>query len=242
MKGEEGQRKGKRKGRSKAVPSGKGLGGRWAYVSHEPIAASKGDGGGGGLMGMFGLRPKSGEGVCRYTNDARFVRFAFEPMILHIATASLAHASPVLSAAISAGFRESGVQSLRNLNDPNALPMIAIRSAGLALESIIGVVRDVRDRPNPSEDGEDDNNIDEIAEALVDEGYLEMLVQIANERFEANMERIRRFEENLFGGKGKKDEDEWEDKVKRQERKRREGLMKKEALKAGSDGYVFNED
>ncbi|KAL8931377.1 MAG: hypothetical protein Q9211_007006 [Gyalolechia sp. 1 TL-2023] len=157
--------------------------------------------------------------------------------ILHIATASLAHASPVLSAAITAGFRESGVQSLKNLNDPNALPMVAIRSAGLALESIVGVVRHQPDGSSRSEEEQDDSEVDEITEALVDEEYLETLVQIANERFEANTERIRRFEENLFGGKSK-EEDQWEDTEERKERKRREGLAKRAALKAHGGGRV----
>lgn len=70
----------------KAVPGGKGLGGRWAYVSHEPvIVISKGDDGvRGGLMGIFGLVPEGGGEVCRCTNDARYVRFAFEPMVSYV--------------------------------------------------------------------------------------------------------------------------------------------------------------
>ncbi|KAL8935141.1 MAG: hypothetical protein Q9216_005565 [Gyalolechia sp. 2 TL-2023] len=243
MEGDEDVEKGKRKrkARSKAVPGGKGLGGRWAYVSHKPVVLPERDAKG-GFMGMFGLRPKgSREDARRCTHDARYVRFAFEPMILHVASASLAHAAPILSAAISAGFRESGVQSLKNLGDPNALPMVGIRSAGLAFESIIGVVRDAPNRQNPLEDGEDDNGVEEITEALVDEEYLEMLVKIANERFEANTQRIRRFEENLFGGKTK-EEDKWEDKEGRKERKRREGLMKREALKVDGGAAKLNEN
>lgn len=165
--------------------------------------------------------------------------------ILHIATASLAHASPIISAAISAGFRESGVQSLKNLTDPNALPMVAVRSAGLAFESIIGVVRDVQHRTNHLENGRFDNKANEITEALVDEEYLDMLVQIANERFKANTERMRRFEESLFRGKHKGDE--WEVTKDRRERKRKEGLIKKEESKTDSDGTTvigdqFDED
>ncbi|KAL8688149.1 MAG: hypothetical protein Q9224_004961 [Gallowayella concinna] len=158
-------------------------------------------------------------------------------MILHIATASLAHAAPILSAAISAGFRESGAQSLRNLDDPNALPMVAVRSAGLAFESVIGVVQNPANPPQASHksDGEEEmqqqREKEEIIEALVDEDYLEMLVDIANERFEANTERIRRFEEALFGIEGKKIEYEWEDRETRNERKKREGLARREELR-----------
>ncbi|KAL9007598.1 MAG: hypothetical protein Q9180_009617 [Flavoplaca navasiana] len=126
-------------------------------------------------------------------------------MILHIATASLSHAAPILSAAISAGFRESGVQSLKNLTDPNAIPLVAVRSAGLAFESVIGIVRG--DSVQPLYDcasNEDGRQEEEVIEALVGEEYLEMLVDVANERFEANSERIRRFEAALFGGMEKK--------------------------------------
>ncbi|KAI4167417.1 MAG: hypothetical protein LQ348_007662 [Seirophora lacunosa] len=151
-------------------------------------------------------------------------------MILHIATASLAHAAPILSAAISAGFRESGVQSLKNLTDPNALPMVAVRSAGLAFESIIGVVREAAPASDGSANGAPEKERqDEVVIALVDEQYLEMLVEIANERFVANTERIRRFEQLLFKASNHR-EDEWEEKQVRQDRKRREGLHRKKEL------------
>ncbi|KAL9577652.1 MAG: hypothetical protein Q9203_007380, partial [Teloschistes exilis] len=173
--------------------------------------------------------------------------------ILHIATASLHHAAPVLKAAISAGFRESGVQSLKNLTDPNALPMVAIRSAGLAFESLIGRV--VSSTPHPplpqdidSEKDDDDGGGggeggdrggEQVIEALVSEEYLEMLVGIANARFEANGERMRRFEELLFGGgddHGGTVQEEWEDGEARRERKRAEGLRRREEVKGEKAG------
>lgn len=69
---------------------------------------------------------------------------------------------------------------------------------------------------------------------LVDEEYLQLLVSLANERFAANAERIKRFSEHFFGGEeGKKggrgegnnnSKKEWEDDKVRQARKRAEGL------------------
>lgn len=118
--------------------------------------------------------------------------------------------------------------------------MVAVRSAGLSFESIIGVVRNVTDRQKPLENGAVTDIGEEITEALVDEEYIERLVLIANERFEANSERMRRFEESLFGGKSK--DDEWEGKEDRRERKRKEGLMKKEASKVDSVGKLLNGD
>ena len=110
--------------------------------------------------------------------------------------------------------------------------MVAVRSAGLAFESVIGIVRDRSVLlGGGSGNGEDGQGQEEVVEALVNEEYLEMLVGIANERFEANTERIGRFESVLFGDAGKKISNDWEDKEKRQERKRAEGLKRREELK-----------
>ncbi|KAL8773463.1 MAG: hypothetical protein Q9209_001567 [Squamulea sp. 1 TL-2023] len=217
----------------KSVPGGKGLGGRWLFVSHDPLKLPEGMDGRdneGALTRLFGLTRH----VIQKENT-----FAFEPMILHIATASLTHAAPVLGAAISAGFRESGVQSLKNLTDRNAVPMVAVRSAGLAFESVIGVVYDRSVLPpilSGIGDGEQQHG-EQFTEALVNEEYLELLVRIANERFKTNIERIRRFEDSLFGGIEPEESNAWEDKQARQERKKTEGLRRREEMKTSRDSY-----
>lgn len=141
--------------------------------------------------------------------------------ILHVMTASLRHAQKVLSAAINAGFRESGVQSLRNLYDNEAAPMVAVRTSGLALESIIGYL----------EEGEGK----EDARCIVTEGYLRMIVGLINERFEANTERILRFRRHLLdqhsGHIPKGESEGWEDADARRRRKRAEGLQKSQELR-----------
>ena len=131
--------------------------------------------------------------------------------------ASLYHAQEILSAAINAGFRESGVQSLKNLDDPNSFPMVAVRTSGLALSSLIGYMHDTED---------------EEIQGMVSEEYLEILMSVANERFGQNAERIKRFSDNLFEGKKiKKVTSAWEDKRVRQERKRTEGLKQQQRLR-----------
>lgn len=130
-------------------------------------------------------------------------------------TASLHHAEPVLSAAINAGFRESGIQNLKNIHDPDSCPMVAVRSSGLALESLIGMVID--------------NKLEEEISAMVDEEYLGMLLSLANQRFISNAERIQRFSERLFESTNKV-RTVWEDTMTRNERKRAEGLRRKELL------------
>lgn len=111
--------------------------------------------------------------------------------------------------------------------------MIAVRSAGLAFESVIGIVRgDSVQIPKDLASNGDRRQEEEVIEALVGEAYLEMLVDVANERFEANAERIRRFEAALFGGMEKKMLGDWEDKETRQERKKAEGLRRRDELKS----------
>jgi tRNA wybutosine-synthesizing protein 3 len=101
--------------------------------------------------------------------------------------------------------------------------MVAIRSMGMSLESVIGML--------------DDN---EEGICIVSEDYLQGLLAIANERFEENTIRIARFRNMLLAGnanllksepkKNEKGED-WEDAAVRRERKRAEGLQRSEELK-----------
>lgn len=168
-------------------------------------------------------------------------------------TASLHHAQPILAAAINAGFRESGVQSLKNLSDGNAFPMVAVRSAGLRVESLVGVcydrgggdggdgegashheVLDEDEERDSMEDGDDEEK--ETVWSIVTDTYCDILQQLANERFEANSERVRRFEDELFKSRGGMCGGEWEDGVKRRERKRGEGLKRRDGLRGGTVG------
>lgn len=211
-----------------AVPGGKGMGGKWLFVSHESVELSKKGEAKENLPQLLGLgslgEPDKAPALSGEVDEMRLVRFQFEPMILHIMTASLHHAQPVLAAAINAGFRESGIQSLKNLDDPNAFPMVAIRTAGLAFESLIGVI------PDRTQDDEDGGENEEHITRIISDEYLELLISIANERFKTNAERIRRFEQDLF----KREEGHgqaWEDSKSRQERKRAEGLKQQQTLR-----------
>ena len=141
--------------------------------------------------------------------------------------ASLHHAQPILTAAINAGFRESGIQSLKNLDDANSFPMIAIRSSGLALESVVGVVIEEKVNDACRADADD---IRELVDSIVTEEYLELLVNLANERFRTNAERRKRFEDDLFGQE-KRLEVTKEDREVRRARKRAEGLEKQYGLR-----------
>lgn len=153
--------------------------------------------------------------------------------------ATLQHAHPVLSAASSSGFRESGLQSLRCLEgDEGPSPIVAVRSAGLSLESVIGYCED--------SDADDETATGEPGiRSLVTEEYLQMLVAISNERFSINTERKERFRKNLLGlcsaNRGPKTNKKtkppgWEDAQTRRERMKAEGLMRKKLLQDQAKG------
>lgn len=158
--------------------------------------------------------------------------------------ATLGHARPVLAAASSSGFRESGLQSLRCLegDGDGPSPIVAVRSSGLSLESIIGYCE--------SSLGEDEQDEELVIRSLVSEEYLRMLVSLSNERFSVNQERKERFRASLMDlysqrlngetrakeGRVKVKGPEWEDADTRRARKRAEGLQRKKHLEREATG------
>jgi tRNA wybutosine-synthesizing protein 3 len=102
--------------------------------------------------------------------------------------------------------------------------MVAVRSTGLAFDTVIGY-----------------ENREEIITSIVTEDYLNLMVDVANERFKVNSERISRFRAALLSSyaPSMKAEDNgfpekvvWEDKAARQARKREEGLARQRILKS----------
>lgn len=212
------------------------MNGRWTGRDNDDFNSTQGKDCPRSLHELFGMVPGNGKPPGLKGGHApRLVRFHYDPMILHIMAATLHHAHPVLSAAATSGFRESGLQSLRCLEGENGpSPIVAVRSAGLSLESVIGYCE--------SSDEEDDTTSKEpVIRSLVTEEYLQMLVAISNERFLVNAERKERFRTNLLklcsteqlcGPKtrSKAKHEGWEDPAARRERKRTEGLMRKKFL------------
>lgn len=203
-----------------ATTGGKGGGGKWLFVSHEPVDLRQD-------VPIILSRSSQVSNDPRHESLAkvepqhtRFIRFAFEPMILHVMTASLRHARPLLSAAINARFRESGVQSLKNLDDAEACPMVAVRTTGgLSMQSIIGFVTT------------DEQGVDQYKSILLDD-QLRILFEAANARFDANKQMIANFQRCLKSAleieiTRVSKNDHWEDPVTRKIRKRHEGLAKR---------------
>lgn len=139
--------------------------------------------------------------------------------ILHVLTASLQHAQKVLSAALQAGFRESGALNLVASGTEPATPMVGIRTMGLSLESVVGF----------------ESNGSEVC--MISEWQLQNLVEVSNQRFVENTKRIERFrvllkDMNNDGSSKKQGENgDWEDAQARKERKRAEGLERAKMMK-----------
>jgi tRNA wybutosine-synthesizing protein 3 len=102
---------------------------------------------------------------------------------------------------------------------------------GLALESLVGFYADGRQM------------------CSVSEVSLRTLLEISNDRFRANAARIRRFRELLIqltsdeaGPKRRDGTEEWEDAEDRKERKRAEGLRRKEMLKDTKEHPIVEPD
>ncbi|KAI1741893.1 methyltransferase TYW3-domain-containing protein [Xylaria scruposa] len=217
-----------------AAVGGKGGGGAWLFVSHDPVPGVMRD----GVRNLLGLHDErerereQGDVPEKTPQDTRLIHFKFEPMILHVLTASLEHAQLLLRAGLQAGFRESGAINLTSTTAESTTPMVALRSMGLSFESLIGT----------QEDG--------VIKCMVSDEYLHSLLRIANERFEENKKRIERFRTAVLETScppKKKDGTEWEDAQARRERKRAEGLRRKAELqeqnqKGGETGAVGDTD
>ncbi|EMD96018.1 hypothetical protein COCC4DRAFT_35763 [Bipolaris maydis ATCC 48331] len=198
-------------GDSRAGPGGKGGGGAWLFLSHEPVQNVDANH---DFLPDFGLKKSETDDEGPTISD-RYIHLKFEPMILHILTASIDDAQHVLNAALAAGFRESGAVSLGSTKGESN-PIVAVRSAGYSFDSIVGY---------------QNANGDNIA--LVNARYLQILVSIANERFKINLDRIARFRNTLLETQQQSTSHppDWEDADARKKRKREEGLARQQALR-----------
>ncbi|KAK5319724.1 hypothetical protein LTR70_004908 [Exophiala xenobiotica] len=220
-----------------AGPGGKGHGNKWLYVSHSPVPTSHlTSTDPAELYGLFQLQLMPGSPLAPIPTHAhpqhspRLIKLSFSPLILHVLCANLHAAKGLLAAAINAGFRESGVQSLKALDDDGAGVMVGIRTAGLGFETVVGCV-----------DGDGEETEKEVYRGLVDEGYLRMCVGVVNRRFGWNVERRERLRGELGVLKRRGGEERgWEDSGVRRERKREEGLRRRQERR-GRGGLVVGQ-
>ncbi|CCU82713.1 tRNA wybutosine-synthesizing protein [Blumeria hordei DH14] len=216
-----------RRHEEQASAGGKGGGGHWLFVSHRPVGLDGGEGEKplAEIMGMQRLEHQSTRVMEAFSTaearSLRLIHFKFEPMILHVLTASLCHANTVLTAALQAGFRESGALNLANDKGNPVTPMVGIRSTGLALDSVLGL------------------ELDRQPICIIPEWHMKGLLVKANQRFAENSQRLTRFQTLLAkfanGGTVKLARVGWEDSEERRARKREEGMARARALTTKSE-------
>jgi tRNA wybutosine-synthesizing protein 3 len=144
--------------------SGKGAGG-WLLVSHDEIEAEQ-------LLRIF--REKGETIVTEESKPSSILSFKLEPMLLHVAAATLPRGQQLLQLALQLGFRESG------LIVTASRITVAIRGYGLTLSVPLALQGPLR----------------------TSEEYLVALVGEANRRLRTNLARIQKvydeIEQNLF--------------------------------------------
>lgn len=198
-----------------AGSGGKGGGGRWLFVSHEPLDLEMKR----SWTETFGLHRTAEDGKSGVPAQVRHAHLKFEPMILHVLCRSSTVADKLLKCAQAAGFRESGASNVPG--DVQTPVNVAIRTVGLAMDNIVG-------HAAASEVG---GEAQDNCRSCVSEGYLAMLACIVDTRFHSNfgrMDRLRRLIEEAFGEIDVSRT--WESADARRDRKRREGLKRQAEL------------
>ncbi|KAK6350356.1 hypothetical protein TWF696_006588 [Orbilia brochopaga] len=158
-----------------AAIGGKGGGGRWLLVAHDPLSesllAGDADADDSAFLRLIfnGISSQqSPESIVSPSKETRYIHFKFEPMILHVLTEDLDIANKLLVCATAGSFRESGiVNPLRN-------PVVAIRTTGLAFDAPIGLYDSATGTIN----------------RFIEPPALRNLVRLANDRFQENFRRI----------------------------------------------------
>ena len=71
----------------RAVPGGKGMGGRWLFISHSPVSLpTSSDEEDDPVIGLFGLSTSQRPLDISQPKNMRLVRFQFEPMVIYPVT------------------------------------------------------------------------------------------------------------------------------------------------------------
>ncbi|KAI8144526.1 methyltransferase TYW3-domain-containing protein [Fennellomyces sp. T-0311] len=189
-------------------------GGIWLYVTHDPVTIPQDANDDWIVHLLFG----SDRRVVRNNSSAtakdilnkQMVYFKFEPLILHVESASLEASMRLNSLAFQAGYQNSGITPSKTRE------MLAIRSTH-KIDTPIGYV---------------DANGD--IQCLVDPTYLFLLLRMSNAKFTQNTERMKVFEE-MMEKEVQGSVTRVETKEQRRERKRKEGMERqKTATKANS--------
>lgn len=187
----------------KSRMGGKGDGGAWLYFTHDVNKVHSG--------WIHGFHAYEHDECVSGTEPRRYVLFKFEPFILHVKCADLAMAKKLFSAAMSCGFRESGIGSNN---------VVAVRIS-LRIDAPIGYLLERRIVP------------------LVTDDYIQTLNDMAVELFAKNQSKIAAFTaktQELIDERNNLKS--FETKEERRERKRQQGLLIQRTTARETDASV----
>ncbi|KAF7726966.1 hypothetical protein EC973_008161 [Apophysomyces ossiformis] len=186
-------------------------GGVWLYVTHDPVEIPATADDGWIVRLLFG--PESDRVVFESSGSVnplehQLIYFKFEPLILHVEASSQDTSMRLTSLAYQAGYQNSGMTPSRSRH------MLAIRSTH-KLDTPIAYVDPVTGK---------------IC-CLVNPGYLRLLMDMSNEKFRQNMDRMKAFEimmqAEVDSVTSKTHE---ETKEERRQRKKKEGIARQQAM------------
>ncbi|KAI9313686.1 methyltransferase TYW3-domain-containing protein [Dichotomocladium elegans] len=199
-------------------------GGTWLYVSHDPVAIPSDADDAWIIQLLFGPEHDrvivfDGEKQDQQkasdilNHRMQLIYFKFEPLILHVESASFEASMKLNGLAFQAGYQNSGITPSRTRE------MLAIRSTH-KIDTPIAYI---------------DPQTQKI-HCLVNPSYLFLLLRMSNLKFTQNMERMKLFETIVQEQvDAKHAELATETKEQRKERKRREGLAKKAKATAAAE-------
>ncbi|SCW00947.1 LAFE_0D01662g1_1 [Lachancea fermentati] len=182
---------------------GKGEGGRWLFVTHDYTALPS-------WMDKFRHEIEfDTEFKETLTPSKRYILYKFEPFILHVKCRDFQSASKLFNAAMSCGFRESGIGSNN---------IVALR-INIKLDIPIGYLNEATSR----------------LVFFVNEKYIELIDGLALGKFKENTRKMKELyqiiENQIINPEiTTKSTKVIETKEERRERKRREGLLKQRML------------
>ncbi|GMG39335.1 unnamed protein product [Ambrosiozyma monospora] len=183
----------------------KGEGGHWLFVTHDDSKLDN-------WWKDKNINFENNSSKIQDLNlSTRYVLFKFEPLILHVKTRDFESASKLYTTAMNCGFRESGI-GVNNI--------VAIRIS-IRLDIPIAYLE-------TKENGDDEGRI----VSLVTEDYLGLITKLGYDRFQENRKKLNHLydeiEQHLIHAK---EEPKKESKDERRERKRMEGLARRESVR-----------
>ncbi|OAV92521.1 hypothetical protein PTTG_12060 [Puccinia triticina 1-1 BBBD Race 1] len=205
----------------RSAVNGKG-GGAWLFVSHSTLETDQLADPIGTLFGDI-YRVESSPNPDSWACDSSsvVVHFVYQPPVFHLLARSVAVAVPILTAAIGAGYRNSGITV-----GHRGRVILAIRASTGGLDVPIAIKKPA---PHPTDQAPE---VKSTLQLLVSVDYLSKLLLEGHRLMKQNEAKLRRLLEALttsFHPPSLKSVSQWESAEDRRERMRSEGLAAREA-------------